>query len=458
MSFKDAQASNWVAEIAVPTASGFTLKGSSKGYASFSKAFGATESVFYSAHDDRGNREAGVATFNGSNLVDRYPTATLVAGIYSKESPSKVQFSGEVTVACTFNASAFNTLWAAFDKIDPDGDGIINIPPELIDGLVNSLAKKADQVDLEKEIAERKAADADLQKQIDELPAGGGGGGGVSSWNDLTDKPTEFPPEAHEHEIADVDGLGDQLEDLEDAIEALQGQLALGASYNASTGLVVHAHKEGFTDGQPLPPYQDHEDVFVIVSVAGDNPVELDEGDWLVAGPLGWVPIKYGSSGVIDWNNIEGAPDFIEDAPEDGEQYARQDGAWSVVESTGAGLVISETEPAEEDCLEGMQWLDTTSATVWIWDGEKWLQFPAGGAGYDDDEIRQMIADNAAAVSDNASDIQTNRGYIDTNIENIAKNAQAITNKLDADAIWTGTQVEYDALTPDADTLYFITA
>ena len=70
-----------------------------------------------------------------------------------------------------------------------------------------------------------------------------------------------------------------------------------------------------------------------------------------------------------------------------------------------------------------MQWLDTTSATVWIWDGAQWLQFPPGGAGYDDDEIRQMIADNAAAVSDNASEIQTNRGYINTNISNIAQNA-----------------------------------
>ena len=66
---------------------------------------------------------------------------------------------------------------------------------------------------------------------------------------------------------------------------------------------------------------------------------------------------------------------LLEDAPEDGEQYARQDGAWSVVESTVAGLVISETEPAEEDRLEGMQWLDTSSATVWIWDGAQWLQF-----------------------------------------------------------------------------------
>lgn len=33
-----------------------------------------------------------------------------------------------------------------------------------------------------------------------------------------------------------------------------------------------------------------------------------------------------------------------------------------------------------------------------------------------------------------------------------------VATKLDADKIWTGTQAEYDGLTPDANTLYFITA
>lgn len=440
MSMKDAKASNWVAENATPTLSGFNLRGSSKGYTTFAMAFSATQDVFYSAHDDSGNREAGYAQFDGTNLVMRMPTATLVNGVYESKSPSKVNFIGDVVVACTFNAVAFNTLWSAFDQIDPDGDGNINIPPELIGGLGDALRKKADQVDLEKEIADRIAGDADLQDQIDNIDVGAGGG--VSSWNDLTDKPSEFPPEPHTHSTTDVDGLDEQLKEIDETLEALQGQLALGASYDASTGLVVHAHKSGFEDGQPLPPYQDHEDTFVIVSVAGDNPVELFEGDWLVAGPLGWVPVKYGSSGVIDWNNIINAPDFVEDAPSDGEQYARKDGSWSVVESTGAGFVISDTEPDEDDRFEGLQWLDTVSATVWVWDGSQWLEFPAGGAAYDDAEIRALI--------------DTNSGYIQTNISNISINKAEIATKLDADTIWTGTQDEYDLLSPDADTLYFI--
>jgi hypothetical protein len=46
---------------------------------------------------------------------------------------------------------------------------------------------------------------------------------------------------------------------------------------------------------------------------------------------------------------------------------------------TGAGMVISPTEPPVEDRVEGMQWLDSTTANVWIWDGEKWLEFPVKG-------------------------------------------------------------------------------
>jgi hypothetical protein len=41
--------------------------------------------------------------------------------------------------------------------------------------------------------------------------------GGVSSWNDLTDKPTEFPPTAHTHVQSDVTGLADALAGKETA-------------------------------------------------------------------------------------------------------------------------------------------------------------------------------------------------------------------------------------------------
>jgi hypothetical protein len=46
---------------------------------------------------------------------------------------------------------------------------------------------------------------------------------------------------------------------------------------------------------------------------------------------------------------------------------------------TGAGMVISATEPTEK--ITGMQWMDSTTAIVWVWDDDKWLEFPAGKGG-----------------------------------------------------------------------------
>ena len=114
---RDAKASNWVLERAKPGISSFDLLGTSKGYTSFSRAFENGDDVFYSAHDSAGNREAGWGTFQGGQIVGRSPTATLVSGLYSHGSPQKVAFSGEVEVACTFNAVAFNILWEAFDAL-----------------------------------------------------------------------------------------------------------------------------------------------------------------------------------------------------------------------------------------------------------------------------------------------------------------------------------------------------
>jgi hypothetical protein len=41
-----------------------------------------------------------------------------------------------------------------------------------------------------------------LQAELDAI--GAGGGGGVSSWNDLTDKPATFPPATHTHAATDI--------------------------------------------------------------------------------------------------------------------------------------------------------------------------------------------------------------------------------------------------------------
>ena len=265
--------------------------------------------------------------------------------------------------------------------IDIDGDGNINIPPELIDGLVEALGDKADQVDLEAEIAARIAGDQNLQSQIDAL-----GGGGASSWDEITGKPSEYPPASHEHSQSDIDGLEDRLDQIEDSI--------------TSGGGFVDAPNDGALYGRQS------EDWAEIVIPEAEDP---------------------------DWSDIQNKPDFDATyAPvSHGHEISDVNGLQDALDNAGeAGglIVISETEPDQDDRVTGMQWMDVggTEPHVWVWDQDKWVELPAGG--YDDTEVKALIADNTAAIG----------------------------TKLDADTIWTGTEAEYNALTPDADTLYFI--
>jgi hypothetical protein len=468
---KNAIAANWVAEICEDTFTGFKLKGTSKGYTTFKKAFSAGNQVFYSAHDGSGNREAGYATFNGSELVDRHATASLVNGVYQDQTPGKVRFTGDVTVACTFNAVEFNTLWKVLDEIGHDGDGGINIPPELIDGLVVALDHKAEQADLESEIQARIAGDADLQAQIDAIdPDGGGavgwdeiegkpgtfppathnhdgdylkaetdptvpahvkaikqsdidtwnagGSGGASTWDELTGKPTEFPPaahnqgwdtitgtpsefppESHTHEIDDVTGLQDALDaaggtpawddvtgkptefppeahtheqsevdGLEDRLTAIEGSISSGGGF-------VDAPNDGKLYGRQSEAWAE-----VVVPDAADP-------DWsdIQNKPTEFPPADHDQP----WDSITGKPakfppeshthDYLTEAPDDGAQYARQSVnskmVWSVV--SGESLVHVD-EDAPEDPATGQLWFDTDSGTLNLFDGDDWINIATG--------------------------------------------------------------------------------
>ena len=88
--------------------------------------------------------------------------------------------------------------------------------------------------------------------------------------------------------------------------------------------------------------------------------------------------------------------DYVKEAPEDTKQYARQDGDWSEIVipdgGTGSSVHIGENPPA--DPQEGQQWMEVPTdgdATMWIYDGGKWLQQPGG-------------KDGAAGVDGNISD------------------------------------------------------
>lgn len=235
-------------------------------------------------------------------------------------------------------------------QIDIDGDGNINIPPGLIDGLAELLGDKADKADLEAEIAARIAGDQALQKQIDELDTGGGGG--ASSWDELTGKPTEFPPEAHSHEIDDVTGL-------QDALDAAGGAPAWDDVTGKPTEFPpeAHTHEQSEIDG-----LEDR-----LTSIEGS----ISDGGGFIDAPNdgklygrqseAWAEVVIPEAVNPDWDDIQNKPteyppashdhdgvyqpvgDYIEgDAPNDGEEYARKNQSWVKLQDhnyTGADAV-----------------------------------------------------------------------------------------------------------------------
>lgn len=60
-------------------------------------------------------------------------------------------------------------------------------------------------------------------------------GGGVSSWNDLTDKPTSFPPSTHTHTIAEVENLSTDLDTIRAVIDIIDARDVGVSSWNDLT-------------------------------------------------------------------------------------------------------------------------------------------------------------------------------------------------------------------------------
>lgn len=68
-------------------------------------------------------------------------------------------------------------------------------------------------------------------------------GGGVSSWNDLEDKPTTFPPSEHTHQIADVSGLQDSLDSKVSSVNGQTGTVTIPNASATEAGLMSAADK-----------------------------------------------------------------------------------------------------------------------------------------------------------------------------------------------------------------------
>ena len=109
----------------------------------------------------------------------------------------------------------------------------------------------------------------------------------------------------------------------------------------------------------------------------GTNPLEAWNDDLMVAelflhytkGQL-WTKLNDGTMVMI------GSQKFIEDAPEDGYTYGREDGQWVRVGATEVG------DDRPENPVLGTLWYDTgTTAELYVWDGYSWVSVTGAGGG-----------------------------------------------------------------------------
>ena len=199
---------------------------------------------------------------------------------------------------------------------------------------------------------DRIAGDEALQAQIDAIDPDGDSD---VDWSDIENKPATFPPSAHTHQIGDVSGLQDALDNLEDSI--------------TDGGGFVDAPNDGRLYGRQSEAWAE-----VVI------PEQTDPAwDSITGKPSEYPPAAHNHDGVY-----QPVGDYLTDAPNDGAQYVRQSQAWAEVSIPEAGAAVQIGATFDGTPKEGDQWLETPAggeAVMWIYDGEKWLQMPGGGAG-----------------------------------------------------------------------------
>ena len=163
-----------------------------------------------------------------------------------------------------------------------------------------------------------------------------------------------------------VGNIDNNIEEIKQDLDNIEG--------GTGTGGVEEAPEDGQTYGR-----RDASWVRMASSIGG-GPVEWDEIDGKPsefppeAHTQGWdtitdKPTEYPpESHTHEQSDVDGLEDRLEqiedsitagggfiDAPNDGQLYGRQSEQWAVVPSggTGAGMVISPTEPAEDDRVMG---------------------------------------------------------------------------------------------------------
>lgn len=123
------------------------------------------------------------------------------------------------------------------------------------------------------------------------------GGGGVSSWGDLTDKPSEFPPEAHTHAIADVTGLQTSLDGKASRQRYNQITIPAGAMTPATTSGAAAAAVESSTNRVNYDVFDFDGSTAESVWFGLQMPDIWDRGT--VKAKLVWTPATSGTGAVV---------------------------------------------------------------------------------------------------------------------------------------------------------------
>ena len=126
-----------------------------------------------------------------------------------------------------------------------------------------------------------------------------GGSGGASTWDELTGKPTEFPPEAHSHEIDDVNGL-------QDALNAAGGTPAWGDVTGKPTEFPpeAHTHEQSEVDGLETRL----EAIEASITSGGGFVDAPDDGKLYGRQSENWAEVVIPDAADPDWADIQNKP------------------------------------------------------------------------------------------------------------------------------------------------------
>lgn len=199
------------------------------------------------------------------------------------------------------------------------------------------------KADLATETSARIAGDADLQTQIDNLPSGGGG---ASTWDELTGKPEEFPPEAHTQGWDTITGKPEKFAPADHGHE----EIAKDTAYIKYEDDTWKASPSMEVDGN--------------LSVSGDSTLT---GGLEVSGNIDANGSISVDGDLAITGKIEGDLTVNGNITIDGGQIVDPDG------NPAADTNIPILDAPPESPEPGEQWFSSTDGYLYIWYGAEWV-------------------------------------------------------------------------------------